>query len=107
MVVETMVAPTHPSIGPRLVDIPFLQNIRARIIGLDRPAHDPGPDLASVRVRAADRLLVTGGTREVEVPRANHAPLGPRPRHTRPSRPRTGGGCTLCMAASRAPVCVA
>src|SRR3546814_8162303 len=51
MVVETMVAPTHPSIGQRLVDIPFLQKIRARIIGLDRPAHDPGPDLASVRVR--------------------------------------------------------
>src|SRR3546814_1537822 len=42
MVVETMVAPTHPSIGQRLVDIPFLQKIRARIIGLDRPAHDPG-----------------------------------------------------------------
>src|SRR3546814_13754184 len=36
MVVETMVAPTHPSIGQRLVDIPFLQKIRARNIETGR-----------------------------------------------------------------------
>ncbi|MBL0916910.1 MAG: SLC13 family permease, partial [Sphingopyxis sp.] len=66
MVVETMVASNHPAIGQRLIDIPFLQKIRARIIGLDRPAHEPGPDLASVRIRPADRLLVAGGPREAE-----------------------------------------
>src|SRR3546814_16415931 len=64
MVVETMVAPTHPSIGQRLVDIPFLQKIRARNNGLDRPATAPGPDPARVRVRAAASRLGNGGPRE-------------------------------------------
>ncbi|MFN7029028.1 MAG: SLC13 family permease [Sphingopyxis sp.] len=76
MVVETMVASNHPAIGQRLIDIPFLQKIRARIIGLDRPAHEPGPDLASVRIRPADRLLVAGGTREVEALRDNPHLIG-------------------------------
>src|SRR3546814_20299435 len=76
MVVETMGAATNPSIGQRRVDVPFLEKSRARIIGRDRPAHDPGPDLASVRVRAADRLLVTGGPREVEALRDNPGLIG-------------------------------
>jgi len=76
MVVETMVASNHPAIGQRLIDIPFLQKIRARIIGLDRPAHQPGPDLASVRIRPADRLLVAGGVREVEALRDNPHLIG-------------------------------
>ena len=76
MVVETMVASNHPAIGQRLIDIPFLQKIRARIIGLDRPAHQPGPDLASVRIRPADRLLVAGGADEVEALRDNPHLIG-------------------------------
>ncbi len=76
MVVETMVASNHPAIGQRLIDIPFLQKIRARIIGLDRPAHQPGPDLASVRIRPADRLLVAGGPDEVEALRDNPHLIG-------------------------------
>src|SRR3546814_3720244 len=76
MVVETMIASNHPAIGQQLADIPFLQKIRARIIGLDRPAHEPGPDLASLRIRPADRLLVAGGPREVEALRDNPHLIG-------------------------------
>lgn len=59
-VVEAMVAPSHPSIGERLMDIPFLHALRVRIIGVHRARHLPGPDLPSARIRGADRLLVTG-----------------------------------------------
>ncbi|MBH1992818.1 MAG: SLC13 family permease [Sphingomonadaceae bacterium] len=59
-VVEAMVAPSHPSIGERLLDIPFLHALRVRIIGIHRARHLPGPDLADTRVRGADRLLIAG-----------------------------------------------
>lgn len=76
IVVEAMVSPTHPSIGRRLADIPFLQKLKARIIGIDRPGHEAGPDLANVRVRGADRLLIAGGPHEVEALRDNPNILG-------------------------------
>ena len=59
-VIEAMVAPNHPSIGERLRDIPFLQDLRVRIIGINRSRHLPGPALAEARVRGADRLLIAG-----------------------------------------------
>lgn len=98
MVVETMIAPTHPSIGQRLADIPFLQKIRARIIGLDRPLHEAGPDLASVRIRPADRLLVTGGPREVEALRDNPGLIGADLAKTRAFRRGKAWIAILCMA---------
>jgi di/tricarboxylate transporter len=59
-VVEATIAPNHPSLGRRLVDIPFLSRLRVRILGVTRHNHIPGPDLPTARMRAADRLLVTG-----------------------------------------------
>ncbi len=59
-VIEAMVAPSHPSIGERLANIPFLHALRVRIIGITRARHLPGPDLASARIRGADRLLIAG-----------------------------------------------
>lgn len=59
-VIEAMVAPSHPSIGERLADIPFLHALRVRIIGINRARHLPGPDLADSRIRGADRLLIAG-----------------------------------------------
>ena len=59
-VVEAMVAPSHPSIGERLMDIPFLHALRVRIIGIHRARHLSGPDLPNTRVRGADRLLIAG-----------------------------------------------
>jgi di/tricarboxylate transporter len=59
-VVEAMVAPSHPSIGERLADIPFLHALRVRIIGIHRARHLSGPDLSNTRVRGADRLLIAG-----------------------------------------------
>lgn len=97
MVVETMVASNHPAIGQRLIDIPFLQKIRARIIGLDRPAHQPGPDLASVRIRPADRLLVAGGAREVEALRDNPHLIGADLAKVRAFRRGKAWIAILCM----------
>src|SRR5690606_20818078 len=98
MVVETMIAPTHPSIGQRLADIPFLQKIRARIIGLDRPLHEAGPDLANVRLRPAARRLVTGGPREVGPLRAHRGLVGPDLAKPRAVRRREAWIAILCMA---------
>src|SRR5690606_22287916 len=52
------IAPTHPALGRELRDIPFLSNLPARVLGIGRARHLPGPELGSVRLRAADSLLV-------------------------------------------------
>ncbi|MAW91593.1 MAG: SLC13 family permease [Altererythrobacter sp.] len=60
--VEAVVSSSHPIIGRRLADIPMLSKLRVRVLGLSRPRHIAGPELAEVRVRAGDRLLIAGGT---------------------------------------------
>lgn len=52
------IAPSHPALGRELRDIPFLSHLPARVLGIGRARHLPGPDLGSVRLRAADSLLV-------------------------------------------------
>jgi di/tricarboxylate transporter len=51
-------APTHPAIGRKLREIPFLSNLGVRVLGLSRPRHLAGPDLANARLRSGDSLLV-------------------------------------------------
>ncbi|MFB0874137.1 MULTISPECIES: SLC13 family permease [unclassified Sphingobium] len=75
-VVEAMIAPSHPSIGERLIDIPFLHALRIRIIGIHRARHVPGPDLATTRVRGADRLLIAGGIDAMRALRDNPHLIG-------------------------------
>ena len=58
---EVAVAPTHPFIGRRLSEIPFLSRLNVRLLGVEREGHQPGPDLANVRIRPGDRLLVLAG----------------------------------------------
>lgn len=65
------IGPAHPALGRELRDIPFLSNLPARVLGIGRARHLPGPDLGSVRLRAADNLLVAAdGTALAEL-RAN------------------------------------
>lgn len=59
--VEVIVSGTHPVIGRKLAEIPLLSKLRVRVLGLARPRHIAGPDLASARVRAGDRLLIATG----------------------------------------------
>lgn len=60
--VQAVISPSHPVIGRRLADIPLLSRLRVRVLGLARPRHLAGPDLANVRVRAGDRLLIAAGS---------------------------------------------
>lgn len=60
-VIEAVVCSTHPIVGKRLAEIPFLSRLRVRVLGLSRPRHVAGPSLAEVRVRAGDRLLIAAG----------------------------------------------
>lgn len=75
-VVEAMVSPTHPSVGQRLPDIPFLQKVRARIVGVQRPGHEAGPDLQNLRIHGADRLLVAAGPGAMQELRDNPNLIG-------------------------------
>jgi di/tricarboxylate transporter len=75
-VIEAMVAPSHPSIGERLLDIPFLHALRVRIIGIHRSRHLPGPALADARVRGADRLLIAGSDDAIRSLRDNPHLIG-------------------------------
>lgn len=59
--VEAVISPAHPVIGRRLAEIPLLSRLKVRVLGLSRPRHIAGPDLANVRVRAGDRLLIAAG----------------------------------------------
>ncbi|WP_347303033.1 SLC13 family permease [Croceibacterium sp. TMG7-5b_MA50] len=84
--VETMISPSHPSIGRRLADIPFLSRVGVRVLGVSRHNHLPGPDLGNARIRAADRLLVTGEPRQIQQLRENRNLLGVDQTLTRPFR---------------------
>ncbi|MEO9469968.1 SLC13 family permease [Parasphingorhabdus sp.] len=63
--VEATVAPSHPSIGNRLFDIPFLSQLNVRILGMTRFRNLPRSDLTNARIHAADRLLVTGSGEDI------------------------------------------
>lgn len=64
-VVEAMVAPSHPSIGNRLYDIPFLSLLNVRILGLSRYRNLPRSDLPNAKIHAADKLVVTGSKQDI------------------------------------------
>ncbi|KTE03399.1 SLC13 family permease [Sphingopyxis sp. H115] len=65
-IIEAMIAPSHPAIGRRLLEIPFLSMLRVRILGIARFRKTAGPDLPNARVQAIDRILVTGPAEQIE-----------------------------------------
>lgn len=73
---EAMIAPTHPSIGHRLAEIPMLSRLKIRVLGISRARHLPGPDLRNARLRAADSLLIAARPEEVHALRDNVHLLG-------------------------------
>jgi di/tricarboxylate transporter len=98
-VIEAMIAPSHPSIGERLMDIPFLHALRIRIIGVTRARHLPGPDLSGTRVRGADRLLIAGSDDSIRSLRDNAHLIGVDISRTRAFRPRKAWIAIAAMAA--------
>ena len=64
--VEATIAPGHPGIGARLFDIPFLGQLNVRILGMTRYRNLPRSDLTNARIHAADRLLVTGSSKDIQ-----------------------------------------
>ncbi len=86
--VGVTIAPTHPTIGGQLRAIPFLSNLRARVLGIGRARHLPGPDLGSVRLRAADSLLVAADASAVAALDENTNLIAEDTSHVRPFRRR-------------------
>jgi len=64
-VVEAMIAPSHPSIGNRVFDLPFLSQLNVRILGLSRFRNLPRLDLPNAKVHAADKLLIAGSKADI------------------------------------------
>lgn len=83
---EATVAPSHPSIGRRLSEIPLLSRLPIRILGLSRGRHLPRPDLREARIRAADTILIAARPAEVATLRRNIHLLGVTPAEARPFR---------------------
>lgn len=75
-IIEAMISPSHPSIGRRLTEIPFLNRLKVRVLGVTRMRHFPGPDLANVRIRGADRVLVAGDDNALRALRENQNLMG-------------------------------
>lgn len=69
--VQAVISPSHPMIGRRLAEIPLLSRLKVRVLGLVRPRHVAGPDLANARVRAGDRLLIGAGSDAAQALQAN------------------------------------
>lgn len=86
--VGVTIAPTHPTIGSPLRAIPFLSNLPARILGIGRARHLPGPDLGSVRLRAADSLLVAADASAIAALDENTNLIAEDTSHVRPFRRR-------------------
>ncbi len=70
-IVEAVVSASHPIVGRRLAEIPLLSRLQVRVLGLSRPRHLAGPNLADVRVRAGDRLLIAATEDAAEALQAN------------------------------------
>jgi di/tricarboxylate transporter len=83
---EATVAPSHPSIGGRLAEIPFLSRLPVRILGISRGRQMPGPDLRNARIRAADALLVAARREDAQALRNNVHLLGVAQSEARPFR---------------------
>lgn len=60
IVVEAVVAPGRYGNRTRLSSLTLGRRFGVRIIGAHRHRHVPGPDLANVRLRPADKLLIEG-----------------------------------------------
>lgn len=70
-IVEAVISDTNPAIGRRLAEIPILSRLHVRVLGLSRPRAVPGPNLADVRVRAGDRLLIAASSDAAEALQTN------------------------------------
>jgi di/tricarboxylate transporter len=70
-IVEAVISDTNPAIGRRLAEIPILSRLHLRVLGLSRPRAVPGPNLADVRVRAGDRLLIAASSDAAEALQSN------------------------------------
>lgn len=70
-IVEAVVSASHPIVGRRLAEIPMLSRLQVRVLGLARPRHLAGPNLADVRVRAGDRLLIAATEDAAQALQAN------------------------------------
>lgn len=83
---EATLAPTHPSLGKRLAEIPMLSRLPIRILGISRSRHTPGPDLTNARLRAADTLFIAARESELRALRDNPGLLGVARAEARPFR---------------------
>jgi di/tricarboxylate transporter len=59
-IVEALVTPGRNRAGDRLANLPTLWRHGTRVLGVHRHGHVAGSDLASVRLRPADKLLLEG-----------------------------------------------
>ena len=85
-IIEAIVAPSHPSIGHKLAEIPMLSRLPVRILGVSRGRHLAGPDLHNARIRAADSLLIAARAPEIEALRDHPHLLGVVASEARPFR---------------------
>jgi di/tricarboxylate transporter len=69
--IEAVISPSHPVIGRRLAEIPLLSRLKVRVLGVSRPRHLAGPDLANTRIRAGDRLLIAAGSDAAQALQSN------------------------------------
>src|SRR5690606_30736177 len=60
VVVEAVVAPHRATSGERIGDLMLGRRYGVRILGAHRHRHIPGPDLENVKLRPADKLLLSG-----------------------------------------------
>ncbi|WP_174801474.1 SLC13 family permease [Martelella limonii] len=59
-VAEVIVAPSRRSVGVRIADLALGRRAGMRVLGANRASHVAGPDLANVKLRPADKLLLEG-----------------------------------------------
>lgn len=57
---QATITPTDSNIGRPLSQLSYLSDYQITVRGLARPGNQPGPTLASCRIRAGDRLLIEG-----------------------------------------------
>ena len=87
---ELMMTSNHMFIGKGLMHLPLLSRYRMKVLGLARASNPPGPDLASVKVRAGDRLLIEADREVLREISTSFGVVASGPPSARPFRRRKG-----------------
>lgn len=97
--VQAVLSPNDPNIGRRADQLSYLSARAVRLRGIARHGNQPGPELASTRLRTGDHLLLEGTERAIDALAATSPLIITRDLPEQPFRRESAGFAIAIIAA--------